>query len=525
MPPNMPLLGTTATANNRVIEDVQNQLGEIEIQRGPLGRDTLSLQTLRLADQSARLAWLAQHIPGLPGTGIVYVLTTRDAEQVANWLNDRGIESRAYYGIVQHDDFANSNDYRQYLEDLLLNNKIKVLVATNALGMGYDKPDLGFVIHYQAAGSVVAYYQQVGRAGRAIDEAFGVLLTGTEDSRIHDFFRRNAFPDERHVQEIQGVLEEHDGLSVIDLQQHLNMRKGQIEKVLKLLNVESPAPVIKLGTKWSRTPVHFQMDHERIEYLTSQREIEWQEIQDYIDSKTCLMAYLRNALDDPETEECGRCAVCLGRSVVPESVLGKKPPCTDTVLGKMHQVGAITAKKGAKPCKNHHVQNLYMAPCSSSSRKTTTTKPDVQKQRTMLFERIGFNPNFRSIFTTRFDRLPDEYQELIILEMNARMDRKLNRNNSAYLGHLLKTTLSALQQDDPGLLIFTPEYSAPDPGESQSPAVDPAATLKQELQHAHADYRHWQQMQQSATEAQLKLVNVMVDMAKKQDQVIGKSDG
>jgi len=202
-----------------------------------------------------------------------------------------------------------------------------------------------------------------------------------------------------------------------------------------------------------------------------------------------------------------------------ESVPGQKPPCTESVPGELHHIGAISPKKGCVPAKNHHAQNLCMAPCSSSSsssssRKTTTTKPEVQKKRTALFERIGFNPNFRAIFTTRFDRLPDEYQVLIILEMHARMDRKLNRNNSAYLGHLLKTTLSALQKDDPGLLIFTPEYSSPDPGESQSPAADPAATLKQELQHAHADYRHWQQMQQSATEAQLKQVNVMVDMAK-----------
>lgn len=196
-----------------------------------------------------------------------------------------------------------------------------------------------------------------------------------------------------------------------------------------------------------------------------------------------------------------------------ETVPGQKPPCTESVPGEKHQIGAILPKKGGKPAKNHHAQNLCMAPCSSS-RKATTTKPDVQKQRTALFERIGFNPNFRAIFTTRFDRLPDEYQELIILEMNARMDRKLNRNNSAYLGHLLKTTLSALQKDDPGLLIFTPEYSSPDPGESESSTTDPAATLKQELQHAHADYRHWQQMQQSATKAQLKQVNVMVDMAK-----------
>lgn len=200
-----------------------------------------------------------------------------------------------------------------------------------------------------------------------------------------------------------------------------------------------------------------------------------------------------------------------------ETVPGQILPCTETVPGNLHQIGAIMPIKGGEPAKSHHVQNLCMAPCSSSSsssRKTTTTTPDVQKQRTALFERIGFNPNFRAIFTTRFDRLPDEYQALIILEMNARMDRRLNRNNSAYLGHLLKTTLSALQQDDPGLLIFTPEYSSPGHGDSQPQAVDPAATLKQELQHAHADYRHWQQMQQSATETQLKQVNVMIDMAK-----------
>ncbi len=316
MPPNMPILGTTATANNRVIEDVQAQLGDIEIQRGPLVRESLSLQALRLPDQASRLAWLAQHVPELPGTGIVYVLTIRDAEQVADWLNQQGIVARAYHGSVEHDDFENSNQYRQYLEDRLLNNDIKVLVATTALGMGYDKPDLGFVIHYQAAGSVVAYYQQVGRAGRAIDTAYGVLLSGREDEDIHDYFRRSAFPDERDVNAILGVLAEYDELSVRQLEPHLNLRQGQIDKVLKILSVESPAPVIKQGSKWRRTPVPFRMDHERIGHLTTQREIEWQEMQGYIDSEACLMAYLRHALDDPETDDCGRCAVCLGEPVV-----------------------------------------------------------------------------------------------------------------------------------------------------------------------------------------------------------------
>nr|WP_295543657.1 RecQ family ATP-dependent DNA helicase [uncultured Thiohalocapsa sp.] len=320
LPPNMPLLGTTATANNRVIDDVQSQLRDIQIQRGTLVRDSLVLQTLRLRDQASRLAWLAQQVIELPGTGIVYVLTVRDAQQVADWLRSRGIEARAYYGSVEHSDFPDSNSYRQHLEDLLLRNEIKVLVATAALGMGYDKPDLGFVIHYQAPGSVVAYYQQVGRAGRAIDRAYGVLLAGKEDEDIHEFFRRSAFPDERDVDAILDVLAASDGLSLQQVQAELNLRHGQIEKVLKVLSVESPAPVIKQGSRWYRTAVHYAMDHERIRRLTEQREGEWQEILAYVDSRTCLMAFLRHALDDPGATECGKCAVCRGEPVVGTAV-------------------------------------------------------------------------------------------------------------------------------------------------------------------------------------------------------------
>jgi len=319
MPPNMPVLGTTATANNRVLDDVCNQLGGIQVQRGSLMRESLVLQTLRLPDQPTRLAWLAEHLPELPGTGIVYTLTRRDADQVADWLDRNGIEAKAYYGDVESPEFPDSNAYRQHLEDLLRNSQIKALVATTALGMGYDKPDLGFVVHYQAPGSVITYYQQVGRAGRAIDRAFGVLLSGREDKEIHEFFRRSAFPDERHVNAILKLLAESDGLTERQIEKSVNLRMSQIEKALKFLSVDSPAPVIRDAGLWKRTPVDYRMDREHVQRLTRQRVVEWQEVQDYIDSRECLMVFLARILDDPSPRPCGKCAQCLGHPVVAET--------------------------------------------------------------------------------------------------------------------------------------------------------------------------------------------------------------
>jgi len=316
LPANTPVLGTTATANDRVVVDIQQQIGNIQIQRGRLGRDSLSLQTLVLPDQPSRLAWLAQVISTLPGTGIVYALTVRDAEQVADWLAQNGIVAKAYHGSVEGEGFENSNSYRQYLEGLLLVNQLKVLVATTALGMGYDKPDLSFVIHYQAPGSIVGYYQQVGRAGRGIDQALGVLMSGTEDEDIHEFFRKSAFPSEEHVNEILHLLAQCDGLSIRGIEAQSNLRHGQIEKVLKLLSVENPAPVLKVDSQWRRTPVPYAMDHARIAHLTGQREQEWAQVQAYVSESGCKMVYLRSALDDVDAMPCGKCSSCLGQPVV-----------------------------------------------------------------------------------------------------------------------------------------------------------------------------------------------------------------
>ena len=319
MPENVPILGTTATANNRVIEDVQSQLGDVGVQRGILMRESLALQNLKLPSQQARLAWLAEHLDALPGTGIIYTLTKRDADQVANWLRLRGISASPYYSGARSEGFEDSDSYRRYVEEQLLQNEIKALVATSALGMGYDKPDLGFVIHYQAPGSIVAYYQQVGRAGRGISHAVGIMMSGHEDEEIHDYFRRTAFPEEEWVQNILARLEKGDGLTLRQLEGAVNLRYGQIQQVLKHLSVESVAPVIQSGSTWRRTPVPYQMDRAKIQRLTNQRESEWHEVQEYVGESGCLMKFLAEALDDIDPQPCGKCASCIGSPIVDTS--------------------------------------------------------------------------------------------------------------------------------------------------------------------------------------------------------------
>ncbi|HEY8202716.1 MAG TPA: RecQ family ATP-dependent DNA helicase, partial [Actinomycetota bacterium] len=188
LPSTVPILCTTATANQRVVADIVDQLGhDLLVLRGPLGRDSLRLSVLRMPDPAQRLAWLARAIPQMPGSGIVYCLTVRDTELVAGWLRRCGIAASAYSGETEAEE-------RLLVEEALRTNAVKVVVATSALGMGYDKPDLGFVVHYQSPGSPVAYYQQVGRAGRNLPDAEGVLLMGHEDVEIQDYFIRTAFP-------------------------------------------------------------------------------------------------------------------------------------------------------------------------------------------------------------------------------------------------------------------------------------------------------------------------------------------
>lgn len=277
LPPNLRLLATTATANNRVMEDLSEVLGpQLEVLRGDLNRPSLTLQTIVLPDQALRLAWLAEQLATLQGHGIIYTLTVRDANTVAAWLKSCGIRVEAYTG--------ETGDRRPEFEQALLRNQVKALVATSALGMGFDKPDLAFVIHYQMPGSVVAYYQQVGRAGRALASAYGILLSGKEERDITDWFIKSAFPTRQEVDEVIAALEQApDGLSVPELQVKVNLSKGRIEKTIALLSLESPAPVAKQGSKWQLTAATLGEGFwARADRLTALRRDEQQQMQEYL---------------------------------------------------------------------------------------------------------------------------------------------------------------------------------------------------------------------------------------------------
>jgi ATP-dependent DNA helicase RecQ len=319
LPPNVPVVATTATANDRVVADVISQLGDdIVLSRGPLTRESLKLQNINMPSPAARMAWLAATIPTLPGSGIIYTLTQRDAERLTEWLQINQIEARAYHAGVPNNEDGTSA--REAMEQQLLNNEIKVLVATVALGMGFDKPDLGFVIHFQRPASVVHYYQQVGRAGRAVDEAYGVLLCGEEDDHIADYFIRSAFPPQEHVSAILGALDQVDGLSVPAMQRELNLRQGQIEKTLKFLTVESPSPVTKMSSKWHVTAAaaDYEVDQDYVDAITTIRREEQAQMQAYMTHQGCLMQFLAQALDDPNPQACGRCKSCNQDLLLPE---------------------------------------------------------------------------------------------------------------------------------------------------------------------------------------------------------------
>jgi ATP-dependent DNA helicase RecQ len=305
LPSHTPVLATTATANARVTADVADQLGEGDtlVLRGPLDRDSLRLAVLQLDDPARRLAWLADHLDRLPGSGIVYTLTVAAATETADFLRTRGFAVASYTGQVEDSE-------RRAAEQDLLDNKIKALVATSALGMGFDKPDLGFVVHLGAPPSPIAYYQQVGRAGRAVEHAEVVLLPGPEDIAIWRYFASLAFPPEDQVRSVLAQLSPTQPISTQALEPLVDLRRNRLELMLKVLDVDGAVRRTRGG--WLATGEPWTYDGVRLRRVAEARANEQKTMISYAETPDCRMEFLRRCLDDPEAKPCGRCDNCAG---------------------------------------------------------------------------------------------------------------------------------------------------------------------------------------------------------------------
>ncbi|RVW04830.1 RecQ family ATP-dependent DNA helicase [Rhodococcus spongiicola] len=306
----IPVLATTATANDRVVSDVATQLGvggtETLVLRGTLERDSLNLAVVRIADATQRAAWLAEHLDQLPGSGIIYTLTVSAARDLVSLLADRGHQVAAYTGQTDSAE-------REVLENDLLNNRVKALVATSALGMGFDKPDLGFVVHVGAPSSPISYYQQVGRAGRATDRAEVVLLPGSEDQQIWSYFASVSFPREHIVRKVIDVLDTERPQSTMALEPLVELGRTRLELVLKVLDVDGAVRRVRGG--WVSTGQPWTYDTDRYGRLEAARSAEQQAMLEYARTDECRMTFLRRQLDDPGLDgdsRCGRCDNCTG---------------------------------------------------------------------------------------------------------------------------------------------------------------------------------------------------------------------
>lgn len=308
LPVNVPVLATTATANDRVVNDIVAQLGEnLVISRGELIRESLAIQVIKLQKKEDRLAWLAENIEKMPGSGVVYCLTKADCDLVTDWLNENNIKSEKYYADI-------SKEYKAIILDKFQKNEIKVLVATVAFGMGYDKPDIGFVIHFQRPANIVSYYQQIGRAGRGIELAYAILLCGEEDEHINQYFINSAFPTEKDMNIVVDFITDNPGKSISEIKGALNIRANRVDKTLKYLTVGDDIYTEDVNRKkcYYKSAKKWKPDLERSEGITAIRYKEMQDMDEFTKQKGCYMKYIAEKLDDVNAKVCVKCSNCRG---------------------------------------------------------------------------------------------------------------------------------------------------------------------------------------------------------------------
>ncbi|MFI7448210.1 RecQ family ATP-dependent DNA helicase [Nonomuraea sp. NPDC049714] len=396
LPPGIPVLATTATANARVTRDVAEQMGEDTlVLRGALERESLHLSVVRLPTAEQRLAWLAQTLRELPGSGIVYTLTVAAAHEIVGYLREQGHEVAAYSGQTDPAE-------RLEAEEALLNNKIKALVATSALGMGFDKPDLGFVVHVGAPQSPVAYYQQVGRAGRGVERAEVILLPGTEDREIWAYFTSLAFPPEPVVRAVLQTLEERGLMSTPALETAVDLSRNRLEMMLKVLDVDGAVRRVKGG--WEATGRPWDYDAERYSRIAGERKAEQDAMLGYLTTTECREEYLRKRLDDEAAKPCGRCDNCTGLHRSPQIAA----PAVESARERLSRPGVDIDARRQWP--------------TGLSDLSGRIKPDLGAEQGRALGRltdIGWGNRLRELFNAPDGPMPDDMFKAVVQVLSA----------------------------------------------------------------------------------------------------------
>ena len=330
IPGTVPILATTATANDRVVADLQAQLGDrVFVSRGPLTRDSLYLQILNKPGKIERYAWILETLPKLPGSGIIYCLTQRDCDYLADFLKQNGIAAEAYYSRSTKE----GEELNREVEERFRKNQLKVIVATIKLGMGYDKGDIAFVIHYQMPQNVVSYYQQIGRAGRNIDKACIFLMYGKEDEYILNYFINTAFPTESETACLVNLIGDHDGIKIGQIRSAMNIRNGRIDKALAFLL--NDGFVRKEKSAYYLTPKRFVYDRNHYDAVTSIRRQEMEQMKQLVKTKECYSRYIVSCLDDKTAANCGHCTNCTGKELYPSEVSAQATHVAEAYINKL----------------------------------------------------------------------------------------------------------------------------------------------------------------------------------------------
>ena len=309
-----PVLALTATATPEVTADIEKQLdiGKLRVIRTGIYRPNLHLEVKRVTNEREKHEELMNVLREHDGAGIIYCATVKTVDALTDWLKSFDFKIEKYHGRMKASD-------RKQNQDAFMAGELKAIVATNAFGMGIDKPDIRFVVHYQMPGSLEAYYQEAGRAGRDGEAALCSLFYQLDDRRTQQFFLGGKHPKFDDILAVYQAMETlpDDAVALSTLQEHANtVAQGKVRVVLSLLKELKLVKELRGGRfRLLRRDVK-RAELEALSRLSEKKTEKDKEklerMMQYGQSARCRWRLLHDYFgEEMEEERCGTCDNCL----------------------------------------------------------------------------------------------------------------------------------------------------------------------------------------------------------------------